>query len=391
MIIPDRVDAIAQIAGVNERPLIESLQSSINPQVLAVERAAIQASEVLNISLAADVLEKEIFPNQTGNLSSIMVFTGGFKAPSGSQKIGAMGKDKLIGLFPPDIHGHDGELWAVDLGRNDVSLIVAGRPHPGEFSDQPYGNMCFAHNSRVYQELARRNRARGGETNIILTFLTGVDEISRLSTGKVAVVVDEAELANDVHPGLGPHGILDKYCGFRFQAKAGRAASPGLTQKYLSLARQAGLDIQPAISVGTPGRPEFEGVFEAGLVRAGYREAQQMDLLKEIVKPVFGDIGLIQMTLFYGMGISAELAVYRQLKPNEAEARVLPLILATDTVGDKESLTIDHFKVVTEANAKAEPHRDILMRLAADLAGQTQPNAHDFSIRAQLTAEGVYK
>lgn len=403
MIIPDRLAAIAQIAKiplqgeetvnlpVKARELIEATEAGLDRARYHYETAAVQGREILNVSLAADAIEEELQRHQVDLPSVIAVFTGGFKSGKESQLIGVMGEGAFSGLFKPDIHGHPGEVYLADLGQNQTGLVIKGRVHPYEFSHEPHANMLFAHNSRVYQELARRNRARGRETSLILTFLTGVDVEAKLPAGEIAVVVDEAELANDVHPGLGPHGLFDIHFGLRWQAKAGRAVDPALAREFLALAQAADIKVRPAISFGTPGRTEFESTAETGLIRAGFREARKMKLLAEIVKPMFGRRGLRQTALFYDMGITAELAVFRQVKPGELDIPVLPLVLATDTVGGRQSLTIDHLKVIEEANAQAGEYSPIVMDLAARVAGKQAREQSDFSVRAQLVAEGVYK
>ena len=412
MIIADRVEAAAMISGIplhekdgagqlpiNPRLLIEKALKSANVENYNWERRARQGAEAVNVCLAADEMIGELKKTGRSLPTVINVLTGGFEPDNQSQEIGQLGQGAFSRFLKPDMAGHGGKIYITDLAVGKTSLNIMGRVHPYELSNEHNGNMLFARNFRILQEYARRLRADEHKDVCFLpTYLTGVDVFSNLKIGDIALVVDEMELANDVAPGLGPHGVNDVLFGMRWQPKAGRALDVKLGRIFFGIANEQRTPfsmVRPAISVGNPSRPEFEGLLEVGLIRAGNLETVSMDLLRKIVEPIFGGEGMQHLAQFYDMGISAELAVLRQVqfldKDNiEPDFPVLPIILTTDLVGDANSLTVNHLEVLAAAQAKAGEYTPTLVRMANRIAGRPF-NGHDYSLRTKFTTLGVYK
>lgn len=362
---------------------------------IVLERTVIQAQEVWRVVEAATTIETAISKNGLPLPGVIMVFTGGFQASDEAIELGYFGQPPFENLVPTDSMGYSGRMSAVDLGDNHSALIVEGRVHPGEWANEPHGNMYFAHNSRVWQELVRRGRDRGYEVPVVLTFLTGVDGMSNLAHGRMGLVMDDSELSGAaVQPGAGPHGLFDERFGSRHQAAVGRSSNPELAKELLRLAEYRVPEIIPALAFGTPRAPEFESMGDTGLIRGAFNEGRSMELLKTVLEPVFGERWQ-NIALFYGMGITSELAVWRQKLMTETELgvpdfKVLALVLATDLVGNRESLAIDHGKVLREAFERAKPYRDLLMDLARQIAGRPYNCASlpKFSIMSRLKEQG---
>ena len=376
------------------RALVADILERQSLQRVVLERKIVQAGEVWRVAEAATTIEIAISQKGLPLPGVIMVFTGGFKAPDKAIELGYLGQPPFDNLVATDAVGYSGRMAVADLGDDHSALIVEGRVHPGEWANEPHGNMYFAHNNRVWQELARRGRDRGVEVPVLLTFLTGVDCDSDLEHGRMGVVMDDTELSGAaVQPGAGPHALFDNWFGLRHQAAVGRSSDPLLVQELLLLAEGRVPAIKLALAFGTPRVPEFESIGDIGLIRTAYKKGADMGLLKVVLEPAFGDQWQ-DFALFYGMGITAELAVWRQKLSTEAEKgvpdfRVLALMLATDIVGNEESLGIDHGKVLAEALAKAEPYRDLLMEFAKQIAGRPYDNSGlpKFSIRSRLEEE----
>ena len=257
----------------------------------------------------------------------------------------------------------------------ESTINFIGRPHSIEWATDNFASMILAHNERVKKELARRQRARGIEPVIISTYLTGADKQSGIQPGQVAIAIDDSESTNNNPPGSGPHAYFDQTIEERFQPKAGRTSDPNLVRMFFNLAKQQGKIVHPAVVVGTPGAPEYQSLWEIGLLRAGFDQAKWMDLTREVVGYDLPPVGL-----FYGMGISAEAAVWRGILPGEPDFRVLHLVLGTDEVGGQQSLRINHRRVFLEALMHARPYRDLIFQMigSMDKFPQQQILPHTF-------------
>lgn len=369
-----RIQSIA--AEQRDRPFIRNLQES---QRRRTER---QMLEVASVLTDADNVEARYGQLGLPLPRVINLFTAGFDKPDGTQQVGVCGDAVFAGFPSPDIYGHAGTISAL----NDTTYIN-GRAHPNEWAGEEDGAMIVAHPLQVWKEIARRQRARGIEPLFVLTYLVGVREGHALKPGDVGLIIDDAELTNVNHPGHGARGILDDFFGPHFQPKAGRASHLQTAKAYADFARANGYDnMFPAAVCGTPGTTEYQSFLEVGLLDTAFEQARA-EQFGGIAEKTFGADRAAGLSLLFGMGPTAELATLRQTFPGEEDFKVLALGLATDSVGGKQSLTIDHPAVVAKAFAAGAAHRDRLLQFEQTYSGRLIQPLPDYSIRAKMQNE----
>lgn len=396
--IADKAAAVAKIAKVNLDPEIRKdvarLGEDLNAVTLAKESAIIQAIEVVNISQEVDAIEADFNEKGIRLPTAITIFTAGFKPPTEtSQKIAKYGEFPYQGLFPAGIAGHECQVLVTTLTNQSNLMVLEGRSiHGYEADNLKEAPIVTSHMLNLMKEYIRRRRAKGVEVPFIPIFLTGADfQTGNTKVGELTVLMDDTELNNNSHPGAGPNDIKAKYFGNVLVGKAGKAADPELVRLFLKQTKKLGLIVHPGVGVGTPGAPEFQSAFERALLKMAFDSTLKTDLLKAIIRPIFGWRWRSKASLIYNMNITTDLSVFRQLKFGEPPIRILPLGLVTDLVGDKDSLNIDHGVVFSRAIKEAEKYIPAVITLANEVSQIPFTLEQDFSIRAQLIAEGVYK
>lgn len=351
---------IAAVIGVDINNLleiggVEAVAPELSPLFLQGERLIAQAAEISLIAADATAIEGIFQEKELPLPSAYAIFTAGFPVPREASLLGEYGKGPFEGFARPAIKGHAGEVYAMRLG-DRTAMILSGRAHPTEWSNERFGSMIVAHPLRVVQELIRRQRARDGiNPPVVLTYLTGVAADYPMKPGGLAVILDDMELANVLHPGHGPIELLDEWIGDHFQPKMGRASDPELAKIFLEVARGKNIGLYPVAACGTPGATEFQSMLEYALIEKAFQDAKRMGL-DEIAKEIFGPADSSLLSPLFCMGITFELATLRQIHRDKGEAdfRVLALGLATDVVGGTQSRTIDHGTVVKEALSTGE-------------------------------------
>lgn len=391
--VPDRLKAVANIANINPdssiRGEIARLRNDSDASVLAQERALTQAIEVLNISLGADAIEAHFQENNLPFPSWYAVLTGGFDPPKDRSKvIGYCGQGVFSGLFQSGIKGQGGEVILTDLGQKKSLMTWKFRTHPYD----SYDSMASAHNARIVKELIRRGNTRGRYGGVITAYLSGIDfQTESLNPGDLGVLIDDSAWSR-THPGFGPREIINDYDGPQFGAKAGRSSHPDLVREFLNICRRESLSIAPAAMVSTPGDTEYQSVVERALIKIGFDAAKNMELLDQIVRPLFGGNWQDKLALLFGMGPTDELAVFRSTFKDEPQIPVLALGLATDEVGSGQSLTVDHDAIFAKAIQAAPKYVPSIFELAAHFSqGEPYQSSQDFTIRTKLEALNVYK
>jgi hypothetical protein len=348
-------------------PLVENVFSQIDASKVQNERLAAQICEGVIIRDQADLIEAHAISLGFSLPRIFINFTAGFEAPQQAVHVGQY-QDKIFNSFVrPDILGHSGNVYLLPLDSGDTAMIFNGRPHNYEWGSHEFGSTMLAHNERVKKELARRQRNRGIESLTISTYLAGVDGNSDIKAGEMAILIDDSDLTNEAHPGHGAHGWFDGMLGERFQPKAGRTSNQKLARIFTSLAQQKGKKIHPGIGVGTAGATEFQSLWEVGISRAGFDEVRAMELTRQVLGNNYSPLGLIYM-----MGVTAETAVWRETMIGEPDFTGLDLVLFTDTVGEGQSLTINHHQVVRQAIADAWQFRDLIIDLAGSVSNFPQ-------------------
>jgi hypothetical protein len=396
------LERITKVAGiklteVNKPEIItqvETLKQDLSATILTKERALAQAIEVLSISEEVDAIEADFNQKKIRLPSVFSIFTAGLKPPAEkSVTLAKYGDEPFTGLFPAGIPGHECKASVLELSNHNTMAVFEGRSlHVYEGNDLRQAPIVSSHGLRLIKEMVRRQRARRIDAAVILTFLTGADyETGHTKVGEMAIFMDDTELNNVNHSGAGAHDLLDKYDGNRIIGKAGKSTDPEMTRDFIAIAKKRGLIVHPAVTVGTPGAPEFQSVFERVLAKMAFDNALKTKLLKAIIEPVFGRGWQRTASLLFNMSVTPELAVFRQLKPGEPPIRVLSLGLVTDLVGNKDSLTIDHGVVFSRALEEAGKYIPAIVDIATQASVKPSKISNDFSIRAQLVSEGVIK
>lgn len=391
---PDQIK-IAEDTGKNEgketvrMSLWEATERRLDPLVLTTERLLTQSREILSISLEADAIEAHFQENSLPLPSWYAILTGGFDPPQNrSQVIGHCGQGDFSGLYQSGIKGQGGEVILTDLGKNQSLMTWKFRTHPYDLFDP----MASAHNARVVKELIRRGNTEGRYGGVITAYLCGVDfKTDSLNSGDLGVLLDDSAWSR-THPGLGPREIINDYDGPQFGAKAGRSSHPDLVREFIEICRRENLSIAPAAMVSTPGDTEYQSGIERALLEIGFEAALKMELLDKIVRPLFGGGWREQIALLFGMGPTDELAVFRSTFKDESQIPVLALGLATDEVGSRQSLRVDHDAIFAKAMQEAPKYIPSIFELAAHFSqGEPYQRFPDFTIKTKLKALGVYK
>lgn len=363
-----KIHSLAQDYGANPARL------SLNE--LQEKRTQRQMIEVASVMHGADAIEAQYAHLGLPLPSIINVFTAGFNKPDNAVQVGVCGDETFIDFPQPDILGHAGTISAVE-----DTTYINGRAHPNEWVGHEDAAMIVAHPLQVWKEIARRQRTKGIDPLFVFTYLVGTREGHALKPGDVGLILDDMELTNVVHPGHGPRGILDEYFGPHFQPKAGRSSHLNIAKQYADFARENGyVNIFPAAVCGTPGTTEYQSSLEVGLLDQAF--AQQTANLGETAAQVFGTPD--NLSLLYGMGVTAELATMRQTFEGEPDFKVLALGLATDSVGGSQSLVIDHPSVVAAAFRAGEEHKKKLLQFESNYIPQLPQPLPYFSIRAKM-------
>lgn len=344
---------------------------------LQEQRSQRQMLEVASVMYGANAIEAQYSKLGLPLPSVINLFTAGFNKPKNAVEVGVCGDEVFTDFPQPDIYGHAGTISAVG-----DKTFINGRAHPNEWTGQEDAAMITAHPLQVWKEIARRQRAKGIDPLFVFTYLVGAREGHALKPGDVGLILDDTELTNVVHPGHGARGVLDEYFGPHFQPKAGRASNLEVAKLYVDFARENGyMNIFPAAVCGTPGTTEYQSFLEVGLLDQAFAEAQVANL-REIAQQIF--VTSEHLSLLYGMGVTAELATMRQTLEGEPDFRVLALGLATDSVGGKQSLVVDHPSVVAAAFVAGEEHKNKLLQFEEGYNPHLIQPMHDFSIQAKL-------
>ncbi len=367
--ITKQIHSLAQGYGSNP--------ARLNLIELQEQRSQRQMLEVASVMHGADAIEARYSKLGIPLPSVINLFTAGFDKPENAVIVGVCGDETFADFPRPDIYGHAGTISAIG-----DTTFMNGRAHPNEWAGQDDAAMIIAHPLQVWKEIARRQRAIGIDPLFVFTYLVGTREGHAIKPGDVGLILDDMELTNVVHPGHGARGILDEYFGPHFQPKAGRASNLEMAKLYADFARNEGyINMFPAAVCGTPGTTEYQSFLEVGLLDQAFAQAQAANL-GEITQQVFGS--LENLSLLYGMGVTAELATMRQTFEGEPDFKVLALGLATDSVGGRQSLVVDHSAVVAAAFAAGEEHKKKLLKFENGYVSHLLQPLPDFSIRAKL-------
>lgn len=365
---------------IDRRELLES-QRLLNPSYTVELGKSIQITELYNINRTADRIE-ELFRRKNLPLPKVYALhTAGLPPPFKGDILGNYAEDQPFELLPPtDILGHEGLVKVSEISPGSTYLSFEGRAHPYEWQGSPAGMLIVARQLNIIKELIRRQREKGENPVVILSYLSGVMEGSPLKPGDLGVIIDDSNLGPTFHPGFGPHSVLEKFLGSRFQNKAGRN-NLTLAGEFCKLAQSKGIHAGSATIVGTPGETEYQSFFEMELAQASMRLAKKMGLddLAGAVYPrrkpadwmryIFTR-SLREPSLLFGMGNTFELATMRQIQVRtnpentenpyiESDIPVLPIALITDSVG-KGSQKVSHEKIVAEAFATASRNAELL-------------------------------
>lgn len=375
---------LLQILDTRTRDYAGSKWNEAFPRRSFEESLTVQLSELYLIRQTADRIETLLNSKGYKLPSVYMLNTAGIRYPFKSELLGHYQTDPPFELFPAtDTAGHPGEVAIAKIDDQNSILSFTGRAHPYEWLKHPYGNMIAARPLRVVKELMRRQRERGKNPILIDTFLAGVYEGHPLEKGDLAIIVDDSELGNNTHPGLGQRALLDEWLGSRFQPKMERSGSRELMQGFYRTARGLGFNSAPAVAVGTPGDPEFENYFELALALNTFDRAKSLGL-DTYIKKTFEDPQAVEDTaLIFGMGISADLAVVREAFPGETDFPFLALALISDKVG-QESIHTTHNSNVSAARSYQDQNtallkQFILFYIRGQLEGIPRPNLPDES------------
>ena len=361
-----------------ERSMLRDVLGALSPDTLAQRDETAQLIEILHIQESADRIEEAFKEKDLPTPTLFVFYTAGFTAPDSAIELGKYGEDGPFEHFPKaDIGGHSGKGSAIALGRGHSALLFEGRSHTYGGVGKEYAEMLYSRPLAVVRELMRRGRERGVESAVILTYLTGVDEDSPLKPGDLGVVIDHLELSGGragLSPGAGPHDILDRMTGNRFEPKAGRASDRPITQLFTKLARDRGIRVGGVLAVGTMGTTSYQGIGERALALTLFDRAKAIGLTA-LTEELFGE-GEVP-SLFYDMALSFDVDTVRQVIQKthvddpaqtytEPDFSLLVVVLPTDSVGEGSG-TVDHGKVVASALATGERNGALIAELLTTL------------------------
>jgi len=331
----------------------------LDPHFQWEKAQAAQVQELHLIRTQADLIEQEFTGRGLPFPNVFVYYTAGFNAPSSVQNLGVYGEENGPFQFfqPADISGHLGNAAALPVSEEDSALLFFGRAHPYSGVGQQFAELTYARPFNVIKELMRRQRERGKQSAVILTYLTGVDETSPLRPGDLGIIIDHTEAAGGragLSAGAGPRNLLDRFLGERFQPKLGRASDTHLAREFYKIALESDVHVGPVATIGTFGTTSYQGQLDRGLALAGFHEVEdvlndQADLTLQVNVPV---------SLFYDMALSFEADVLRQTIVRhhtngrnhwfEQDFPILQVALPTDIVGSG-SADVDHAAIVAEA------------------------------------------
>lgn len=372
----------------------------LSPHLLRKERLIAQWAEIHMINHDATGIFNLLKEKGLPLPSAYGVFTAGFDVPENATHLGKYGEEgPFIGFPQPEIAGHSGDAYAVQLEDGKIALILKGRGHPNEWKNERFSGMVLAHPLRVVKEMVRRQRADDGlNPPVALSYLTGVTEGYKMQPGDLAVIRDDTELTNVDHPGMGPHELLELYDGPHFQAKMGRSSHREAANLAVDVARENGLKLYTAAVMGTPGTPEYQSKVEVELFREAFERARKagLEAFTGTIVPGAGDGEMLLAPLF-DMGITFEEAIWRKIfnenadpAQNEDDFLVTAFALATDLVGGKQSEEVNHAAIVAKALSTAPRNLDFILKYfnAINRNKLTKTDKRiDFSIRTKLAKE----
>lgn len=338
-----------------------------------------QELEKYSIVRDADAIENILAQHNLPPRKAFVYLTNGFQNPPFAYQIGTLGDATFRGFAATDAQGYSG---AVTVDQDNMYFL--GRQHPTELVDQPYASMVEAHPIQVLKDLARRQRANEKDPQdplFVFTYLTGVREGHSMQVGDMGLILDDTEMVQVAHPGMGRRAILDASTGIHFQAKSGRSVHLEEAKNLHDFSRQMEHPLFPVAVWGTPGAPEFQSRMEVGMFDAAYKEARAAGRLDVLAEKIFGEEGPKKLSALFDMGITAELAGMRLLLPDEAEFRRVALGIATDPVGGVYSDEVSHEQISAIAKKKASAHQQMLLGYINQYDPHLKEPMKDFSIK----------
>ena len=305
-----------------------------------------------------------------------IVYTAGFEPPKNIVQPVRYGKGMLKHILPSDIEGHTGMAGALKFDEKHSGMAFVGRAHPYAGAGRRYAEMEYARMLNTVKELARRQRDRGIQSAVILTYLVGADDSTALQKKDIGVVIDVIEMAGGragLSAGGGPRNILDTYYGSRFQARLGRASDAILARTFFDLAKKRGITVGAAAAVGTPGTTNFQSLMDRGLGLAPFERMQHN--LDSMARKIFGRGQTASLLFDMAMAFEADVMKQTISRPIPGEAKPfveqdIPLLilgLPTDMVG-RDSADVSHNMVVEEATQQGNPNGDLVLEFATKIA-----------------------
>ena len=153
---------------------LELVMHNLSPMLLTRERIIAQCAEAMMIKEDADELQKQLHEKKLPLPSAYGLFTAGFDVPKTANRLGTAGQGIFENFPAPEASGHEGGIYAVDIGEGKIALIMKGRAHPTEWVGERFAPMILAHPLRVVKEMIRRQRTNGVNPPVFLTYLSGV-------------------------------------------------------------------------------------------------------------------------------------------------------------------------------------------------------------------------
>lgn len=356
------------------------------PAIVTRKRLEAQAAEIGLINYDADRIEAIYREKHLPLPKAYSILTVGFNPPKDAIELGALGEGIFDGFLPPEAVGHPGKVYAAG-----ETLLISGRAHPTERIGDKWHNMLLAHELRVVKELVRRQRADSGiDPLIILTYVTGAAE-NTMEAGKIGMVIDDSEFTNIAHPGHGPIGLIEEWTGAHFRPKMGKSGRKDLMKAFIEFTQSTGIQIQPVITNGTPGAPEYQSAMEFALLSGAFDKVKENKALMQYLTEIYGpDVDKI-LALIFNMGVGFDLATVRQRFKKEKDFAMLALNLTTDLVGGNQSFEIDHDAVVEEALSHGDENGQLLMDFINQAIKRQEftrfDDRTDYSIRKKLEIE----
>ncbi len=391
---PDAVLPAADAFDAASRELDANFQDEI--------KTAAQLQELHLVRETADLIEAD-FNNRGIALPNVfVVYTAGFEAPNDATEIAPYGTGPLQNLLHADIGGHMGVAGALKIDNTHTAMIFNGRAHAYSGVGDKFGEMLYGRPLNVIKELMRRQRERGKQCAVILTYLTGADETTELQKGDIGVAVSYTERAGGrgvLAAGAGPHDIWDKVEGIRFQPKLRRGSDTVLAKKLKWFADIFAIKVGAVAAVGTADTPKFQDPMDQADGQVLFERARAK--LDTLAVETLGEGS--KASLLFDMAVAFDVNMLRMLqlreqldgheKYGEQEFPLLILGLPTDIVG-VESEDVGHDAVVEEAKKHGGDNGELVRALIEEISktiDQTHPLAippswvfPKFSIRGQF-------